>query len=132
MKSIFLIIVSFGCFANVWSQNIDLSKSHSLITPPVYVLDFVQVDSAMLFSIEIERKDIKHIKTKGDTILVSTKLLAVLDGKVLDDRDEKKECLSGIDKKDLKSIVKLDKTKAVKKYGKKGKKGVLLINTKLE
>jgi hypothetical protein len=132
MKRICLIIISFGCFTNVWSQIIDLSKSQGLVKPPVYVLDFVQVDSVILVSLEIERKDIKQIKTNGDTILVSTKLLAVLNGKILDDRDEKRECLSGIDKCDIKSIVKLDKAEAVKEYGKRGKKGVLLINTKKE
>lgn len=132
MKKIYLIVLSLIGFTNVWSQNIDLSKSHSLIKSPVYVLDLVHVDSTMFFSIEIEHKDVKQINTKGDTILISTKLLAILNGKILDDRNEKREYLSSITKCDIESIIKLDKVEAVRKYGKQGKKGILLINTEKE
>ena len=128
MKKILLISLAIIGFTNVLSQNLDLSRSHSLSITPVYLLDFMQVDSTTLFSLGLEKKDIRRIKTKVDTITITTKLLVILDNERLDCR-EKQERLSIINMSKLDTVVKIGRSDAVRKYGKTGRKGVLIIST---
>ena len=129
MKKILLISLAIIGFTNVLSQNLDLSRSHSLSITPVYLLDFMQVDSTTLFSLGLEKKDIRRIKTKVDTITITTKLLVILDNERLDCREKQERLSIIINMSKLDTVVKIGRSDAVRKYGKTGRKGVLIIST---
>src|SRR5574344_174974 len=123
MKRIILIIAMLVGVLNVQTQTIDLSKSHNWYRDPVYVLDFMEIDSTLYYSIGLTVKDIKKIKTKDDTIFVSTKLAIDFNGKLLEKNKDKQVSLSKIYKSNIKSIVKIGQQDALEKYGEIGKKG---------
>lgn len=131
MKKIVLILSIFCLFTQIQAQTIDLAKSHNPSKEPIsYVVDFLQLDSLLISSIEFQRNDIKGTKTEGSKIIVTTRLLVVLDGVLLSTQKEKKGNLSVINKEIIESIERIDKGKAFELYGKKGKNGALLIKTK--
>lgn len=84
----------------------------------------------LILSIEFQRNDIKCIKTEYSKIIVTTRLLVVLDGALLLTQKEKMENLSVINKEMIESIERIGKEKASELYGKKVKSGALIINTK--
>jgi hypothetical protein len=61
MKKIILIIILLLGFLKGQSQDIDLSKSHNFVEYPIYVLDYMEIDSSMLYSIKLAEKDINNI-----------------------------------------------------------------------
>ncbi len=131
MKKVLLILLIFCLYTQIQAQTINLAKSHNPSKEPIsYVVDFLQLDSVLISSIEFQRNDIKGTKTEGSKIIVTTRLLVVLDGALLLTQKEKKENLSVINKEIIESIVRIDKEKASELYGKKGKSGALLIKTK--
>ena len=115
----------------IQAQTINLAKSHNPSKESVsYIIDFLQLDSLLISSIEFQTDDIKSSKTEGSKIVITTRLLVVLDGKLFSNQKEKKENLSIINKGNIESIVRIDKKKAIELYGKKGKNGALLIKIK--
>jgi hypothetical protein len=98
--------------------------------PVRYRVDFLQLDSLLLSSMELKRQDITSAKAKDSTIVWTTRLLIVLDGKLLSDQKAKQKNLSVINKVNIESIVRINKKKAIELYGKKGKNGALLIRSK--
>ena len=130
-KITLFIFLIYSLSMQVQAQTIDLSKSHNPSKEPVsYIVDFLQLDHTLISSINFQRHDIVRSKAEGSKIIVTTKLLNVLDGKLLSTQNEKKEMLSTIDTKRIESIVKVDKERASEMYGKKGKNGALIIKTK--
>ena len=131
MKKVLLILLLVCIYTHIHAQTINLAKSHNPSKEPVnYVVDFLQLDSALISSIEFQRHEIKGTKIEGSKIIVSTRLLVVLDGVLLLTQKEKQENLSVINKEIIESIEKIDKEKASELYGKKGKRGAFLIKIK--
>lgn len=131
MKRILFILLTYCLFMQIQAQTINLAKSHNPSKEPVsYIIDFLQLDSLLISSIEFQTDDIKSSKTEGSKIVITTRLLVVLDGKLFSNQKEKKENLSIINKGNIESIVRIDKKKAIELYGKKGKNGALLIKIK--
>jgi hypothetical protein len=129
-RGLFIFLI-FSVFIQVYAQTINLSESHNPSKEPVtYVVDFLQLDHALISDINFQRHDIVRSKTEGSKIIVTTKLLIVLDGKLLSTQNEKKQMLSTIDTKRIESVTKVDKEKAFELYGKKGKNGALIVKTK--
>lgn len=113
------------------AQTINLSKSHNPSKESAsYIVDFLQLDHMLISSINFQRHDIVRSKTEGSKVIVTTKLLIVIDGKLLSTQNEKKKMLSTIDTKRIESITKVDKEKAFELYGKKGKNGALIVKKK--
>jgi hypothetical protein len=129
MNRLLVILVMFIGFLNAQAQSIDLSRSHDLIKHPIYVLDYLEIDSIRFFAVEFSNKDISSTGVKGDTIFVSTKLAIDFNGKLLINKKDKQVFFSEICKPNIKSIIKLNKEDALRKYGGIGKKGVLQIHT---
>ncbi len=131
MKKILFILSIYSLIFQLQAQTINMAISHNPSKEPVcYVVDFLHIERAQLLSIGFQRKDIKSTKTEGSTIIVTTRLLVVLDGKMLLNRKDKKEKLSTIKKECIESIVKINREKAIELYGKKGKNGALQIKTR--
>jgi hypothetical protein len=131
MKKVLLILLIFCLYTQIQAQTINLAKSHNPSKEPIsYVVDFLQLDSVLISSIEFQRNDIKGTKTEGSKIIATTRLLVVLDGMLLLTQKEKKENLSVINKEIIESIERIDEEKSSELYGKKGKNGALLIRTK--
>jgi len=129
MKKILLIILAL-C-GQIKAQTINLSKSHNPIQKPViFVVDFINLDSLLISSIEFQRNDITNIRTENSKIIVTTRLLVVLDSVLLCTQKEKKVILPNVNKEKIESIEKIGKEKAMKLYGRKGKNGALLVKTK--
>lgn len=129
MKRFYIITALLIGFLNIQAQSIDLSKSHDTLKQPIYVLDCIEIDSTMFFSVEFSNKDIISTEVKGDTIFVSTKLAIDFNGKLLTNKKDKQVFFSEIRKPNIKSIIKINKEDALSKYGGIGKKGVLQIHT---
>jgi len=129
-RGLFIFLI-YSIFIQVHAQTINLSESHNPSKEPItYVVDFLQLDHTLASSINFQRHDIVSSKTEGSKIIVTTKLLIVLDGKLLSTQNEKREILATIDTKRIESITKVDKEKAFELYGKKGKNGALIVKTK--
>jgi hypothetical protein len=61
------------------------------------------------------------------SLVITTKLLIVLDDQLLSTKKEKKMALPFVDRDKIKSITKIDKNESIRRYGKKGKYGALII-----
>lgn len=125
-----IIMISQCIFAQ--AQMVNLSVSHNPIeTEITYVVDYIQLDSTLMWSITInlERSQIRQIKAKGTELVVKTRLLIILDGVPLCTHKEKKR-LSSLNKGMVNSIEIINKKNAIELYGRKGKNGALLVMTK--
>ena len=133
MKKTLIILLMFCFLPPVYSQNMQLSESHVPTNSTIgYVVDFLKLDSATFFSIgQFQRSQIKRVRTndQNSEIIVTTRLLAVLNGELLSTTKDKTK-LSTINLDDIELITIMDKDKAIENYGKKGKNGVLYIITK--
>jgi len=129
-RGLFIFLI-YSIFVQVHAQTINLSESHNPSKESItYIVDFLQLDHALISSINFQRHDIVRSKTEGSKIIVTTKLLIVFDEKLLSTQNEKKEMLATIDTKRIESITKVDKGKAFELYGKRGKNGALIVKTK--
>jgi len=130
MRKIALILLMVNLMTQGYSQNILLSKSHNPQNEPIgYIVDYLRLDSVSFFSIgQFHRSEIKsvHLNKQEPAIIITTKLLIVLNGELLSNSKEKSK-LSTINLNDIELITKMDKEKSKKMYGKKGKNGVLDI-----
>ncbi|MBK8805187.1 MAG: hypothetical protein IPO21_00495 [Bacteroidales bacterium] len=133
MKKIFFLITTSFFFIKINAQTMDLSLHPNVIPVTfIFVVDFLQLDSAKYNAIQLTEKDIKKYKfyENEHKFLINTKLLVILDKKELLDTEDKKENLSIVNKDSVKSIERLSKDEAIESYGKKGKHGALIIETK--
>ena len=125
--NLLFIILTLGLFINVHAQ-IKLARGHNPTKGRIgYIVDFLNLDSQLVQSIGFKRYDIKSAKVRDSTIVVTTKLLIVLNGKLLATKQEKKFNLARLNKISILSILKLEKEEAEKYYGKKGKRGALVV-----
>lgn len=132
MKNILLItLLFFGISLN--SQTVIPIYGHGKVNPefPVYVVDNLVINRKLVSSILIERQDIKQVKVlaRDNRIVFTTKLLFVLNGKMLLGHKEK-EVLSTVNQDNIVSIYRLNSIDAKKLYGKKGKRGAIILMTK--
>ena len=115
------------------TRTVNLSRSNNPAKISDYIVDFIRLDSAIFFSIEMHGADIKKVRTcKQGTeiiIIISTRLLVVFNGELLSSKKEKSK-LSTVNYKDIESIKKIEKNESIELYGKKGKNGALIIKTK--
>lgn len=129
-RTLFIFLI-YSLSMQIEAQTINLSKSHNPSKESAsYIVDFLQLDHMLISSINFQRHDIVRSKTEGSKVIVTTKLLIVIDGKLLSTQNEKKKMLSTIDTKRIESITKVDKEKAFELYGKKGKNGALIVKKK--
>ena len=133
MKKITLILLIVNLVIQAYSQRIYLSNSHNPNNSTMsYVVDFLRLDSETFFSIgKFQEDEIKkvYVNNQDSAIIVTTKLLVVLNGELLS-TSKMKFKLSMINLEDIVLITKIDKAKSTELYGKKGKNGVLVIFTK--
>jgi hypothetical protein len=113
-------------------EAIHLSKSHNPTGEQInYVVDFLQLDSSLFFSFQLQKNDIMkwEIINRKSEIIVETRLLIILDGRLLSTKKEKKKALSVIDKENIKSIKRIDEQEAIELYGTSAVNGALIIQT---
>jgi hypothetical protein len=143
----FLTVVWFGFMAVAYSQihppispsinpqrEIRLNNSHNRVNEPiVYVVDYLMIDRATFFPIELQKVDIKRIRLgkREPVIYITTNLAVVLNDELLLTPKEKKK-LAEVQLADIELIQKIKKEQAIGLYGKKGKRGVLLVHTRSE
>ncbi|MDR2556305.1 MAG: hypothetical protein LBC49_01165 [Bacteroidales bacterium] len=99
----------------------------------IFVVDFLHLDDSLFNSIKFQKGDIQKVKIKRshtDTVFVfmKTKLLFVLNNRLLSTRKEKRENLSIIKSKNIERVYKMDKDSAIQLYGNKNS-SVLFIQT---
>jgi hypothetical protein len=139
----FLTIALFGFMLSSYSQiNPPISppinpqreimgNSHNERIEPTYSVDYLMLDKATFFSIDLQNADIKRVRLgkKEPVIYVTTNLAVVFNGELLSTPKEK-EKLSTIQLADIELIQKIESAQAIELYGTKGKRGVLVINTR--
>lgn len=63
--------MTYCLFMQIQAQTINLAKSHNPSKEDVsYIIDFLQLDSLQISSIEFQGDDIKCSKTEGSKIIV--------------------------------------------------------------
>ncbi|MCQ2235677.1 MAG: hypothetical protein MJZ18_01630 [Bacteroidales bacterium] len=129
MKTLFLCCLLVICCIQANAQTIKLRPNISK-EPVSYVVDYMQLDSMLMSSIGFKESEISKIKVKKTSVIVTTKLLVVLDGQLLTTSKEKKAKLSSITSDQIASIEKIDKDIVLDRYGRKGSSGALLVTTK--
>ena len=108
---------------------------------PLFVIDGLRASSEQIAGLEFDKHCVKRMKTDAfyfytdsvssffGCITIYTKLLIILNDRLLFGKNEKIETLSNEKREDIISINKIDKQEAFSKYGKKGKHGALIIKT---
>ncbi len=147
-KILVQIVFVFLSFNIAYSQSDtvpEIKLGHKISPyPPLYVLDGLKISQEKFAELQITKQCIKKIKVNEDynfcdstqkfsgIITVYSKLLIVLNDKLLLDSKDKIETLSKLKQDEVVSLNMLNKREASDKYGKNGKFGALIIKTRLK
>lgn len=108
--------------------------------PPLYILDGLKMSQERFAQLKLTEQSIKRINVDErpcirdsvhcycGVITIKSKLLIVLNDRLLTESKDKEETLSKINTTDILSVRLLDKKEALSKYGKNGQYGALIIN----
>ncbi len=109
--------------------------------PPLVLLDGLEISQKKLAEFMLDEHCFKKFKRINDycssdttlkycgAVSIQSKLLIVLNDRLLYDRKEKTETLSKIKQSDVLEYKMLSQQDALEKYGKRGKFGALVLNT---
>lgn len=127
MKIILTLAFAFLLSKGNGQINIDLSRSHNLVSEKVvYELDFLKLDSIRFFSLNLKDKDVKFIDSKDSVVSIKTRLLYVCNGMPLRKTD-RKNIFNKIKTENIVSISLIPPTVAVNRYGRKGRYGAIVL-----
>ncbi len=135
------IILSFNVVYGQ-SDTLRIRLGHTTLPySPLVLLDGLEISQEKLVEINLDEHCIKKVKLINDycssdtnlkycgAVSIQSKLLIVLNDRLLYDRKEKTETLSKIKQSDVLEYKMLSKQEALEKYGKRGKFGALVLNT---
>lgn len=125
------------------SDTIHIKLRHTpLPYPPLVILDGLEISQKNLAEFMLDEHCFKKIKRINDycssdttlkycgAVSIQSKLLIVINDRLLCDRKEKTETLSKIKQSDVLEYKMLNKQEALEKFGKCGKFGALMVKTK--
>ncbi len=135
------IILSFNVVYGQ-SDTLHIRLGHTTLPySPLVLLDGLEISQKKLVEFNLDEHCIKKVKLINDycssdtnlkycgAVSIQSKLLIVLNDRLLYSRQEKTETLSKIKQSDVLEYKMLSKQEALEKYGKRGKFGALVIKT---